>query len=433
MRLRATPLAVFLALSLPASAAPQINVGSNGSDGAFVAAGNVVIDLATQGTYDSANWRVVFNYTSIDIQPGAVVTFLPHPTNAPVVWLSQGDVSIAGTVNLGGQPGTVPPNYGRARGGPGGFRGGAPGPAGTQQLNWQNSGGFGPGGGLSYIGNQGGWTGGGGGHTSNGGNGHAPGGTAYGDPEVTWLVGGSGGGAGCPSNGANSTGGGGGGGAILIASNSMVHVTSTAEIGADGGASVQVNLHLGGGGAGGAIRIVADTIDLDMPSNGQVPLHARGGSGGINGGGTGSEGRIRFEANQLDLQAQTLPPAVTGPVGSILPPAGSPTVTIVSVNGLQVPADPMAVLSTGTSLPDVELAAGLPEEIVVRTTNVALNAPVYLHLTNERGGHQVYTVTDGVTNPLVPTGGPEMEAEVSLLGLTMPKQFTALQVRVVLP
>ena len=60
------PCSPAKALSARPRAVPReaINVGSDGSDGVFVAQGNVEIDLATQGTYDSVNWRVVFNYES---------------------------------------------------------------------------------------------------------------------------------------------------------------------------------------------------------------------------------------------------------------------------------------------------------------------------------------------------------------------------------
>ncbi|MCA8961180.1 MAG: hypothetical protein KDC38_11735, partial [Planctomycetes bacterium] len=90
--------------------------GVTPSDGALTwTAGSLPIDLNDacvgswdtpsavpgQGVYDPELWVVVYKYDSVDIPSGTPpVTFLPHYSGAPVVWLVDGDVTIAGEVRL---------------------------------------------------------------------------------------------------------------------------------------------------------------------------------------------------------------------------------------------------------------------------------------------------------------------------------------------
>ena len=109
--------------------------GANGTSGVLNITEDTVIDLSlapdgladgansTNGVYDAARWAVVFNYTSVNIDTGATLTFTNHPSNAPVVWLVSGNVNISGTVSLNGQNSQTAPTL--AAGGPGGFRGGS--------------------------------------------------------------------------------------------------------------------------------------------------------------------------------------------------------------------------------------------------------------------------------------------------------------------
>ena len=142
-------LAVAVFLSPIAPSSPVVGQGptvpSDGSDGAFAPTSDVEIDLSlaatgpwTQmstdpmnglggpGVYDDSVWAVVFKYSSVDVPAGVTVTFKNHDSRAPVVWLVQGDVTIAGSVVLSGEhanlPGSFEPMY--AEPGPGGFRGG---------------------------------------------------------------------------------------------------------------------------------------------------------------------------------------------------------------------------------------------------------------------------------------------------------------------
>ncbi|MCF7732403.1 MAG: hypothetical protein K9N23_11975, partial [Akkermansiaceae bacterium] len=223
--------------------------GADGTDGALAITENTVIDLGASGSYDPDEWAVVFRYTSVNIAAGATLGFTNHPRKAPVIWLVSGDVTINGTVNLGGAPGGAPPSL--AEPGPGGFAGGMGQLNGTTKV----SAGYGPGGGpLGYVSFAYHGVGG-----SYGTLGQAVNGVAsrdpYGNASLVPLIGGSGGGG--LGGGDNRIGGGGGGGAILIAATGTVTIEgSLRAIGGGSGNSA-------GGGSGGGIRIVANTIDGD--------------------------------------------------------------------------------------------------------------------------------------------------------------------------
>ncbi len=78
------------------------------------------------GVYDPTMWAVVFKYAGVNIPSGVTVTFLNHASRCPVVWLVQGNCTIAGSVVLDGESytsdGSIPES------GPGGFRGAPAGP-----------------------------------------------------------------------------------------------------------------------------------------------------------------------------------------------------------------------------------------------------------------------------------------------------------------
>jgi hypothetical protein len=98
-----------------ASASAQVNSGSNGSDGAFNPATNIVINMADHPTG-------IYHYTSVNISNGVTVTFIPNANNSPVVWLVQSDCTIAGDLSVSGADTTA--NVAGAKGGPGGWGGG---------------------------------------------------------------------------------------------------------------------------------------------------------------------------------------------------------------------------------------------------------------------------------------------------------------------
>jgi hypothetical protein len=321
---------ILFAAALVAVACPlraQLVIPSDGSDGAFNPAANIEVDLSQavtgtwntpssnpgKGIYDPNKWAIVFKYSSVNIPAGVTVTFKNHPSNPPVVWLVQGSVNIAGTVSVNGKPGVSDVNeiY-PVEGGPGGFRGGAYGPAGQ-------------GAGLGI-----------GGHS-----GHGDFRNSYGNPQLLPLIGGSGG-QGDSGNGGWS--GSGGGGAILIACPGDLQLDGTLSARAGNGYYL---------GSGGAVRLVSTAVR---------------GSGSIDAG-FYVAGRIRIEANTLDSTILTSPSTIAVPPG-ITPPIfqadNAPTVRIVAVDGLPSPAEPTAPLLTSA---DIGIEKNTPVTITLETRN----------------------------------------------------------------
>lgn len=405
--------------------------GSTGADGAFAPTVNTEVVLPPSG---------ILNYTTVYIPTGVTVTFKKNATNTPVVMLASGSVSIVGNIFLIGTDGNATGAAGNGVlgddgipgvGGPGGFDGGRGG-AGTltAAASGQGGAGQGPGGGgggkynATYSLSSGG---GGGGFVGVGGDANsinycgAPctggsGGIAYGSSQLLPLIGGSGGGGGMGAL-YNGAGGAGGGGAILIASSGTVNITGViyayggvggTVAGVGGGGS-------GGGGAGGAIRIVATTI------SGNGALNTVGQAGGANSthsyqlAGTGSAGRIRLEAEIYTRTAASSPAHTQGLPGPVFV-AGLPTLSISSVGGAVVPAQP-----TGNA--DVTLPATTTNPVVVvfTTTGVPAGNTVKLTLKPATGA-----VVTAVSPALV---GDTVSATASV-SITLPDGPSTLQATV---
>ena len=338
----------MLIAGLAAPASAQLVIPSDGSDGALNITSNTVIDLSKaitgswsnassgNGIYDPTQWAVVFKYSSVNISNGATVTFSDHYANPPVIWLVQSNVSISGTVNLNGYPGTaaVPYDALLTIAAPGGFRGGAY----DAQIGVGD--GLGPGGGAN-----------GGGQNNNGRNQ-----SAYGNPQLVPLIGGSGASwtASCADGSGPS-----GGGAILIAASGTVTVNGQITTTGGVGATNECNGNIG---AGGSIRVVGNQVL---------------GNGSIN---AATDGRIRVEANSMSAQLNITPNiALVAPASPplIFPPAGSPTVNIVSVAGLTAPADPQATVAAA---PDIGIQTNGPVTVVLQTQNFPTTGTVALRV-----------------------------------------------------
>lgn len=348
--------------------------GSTGADGALVVSQDTALQLPESG---------VFNFTTVNVQSGKVLTFKKNERNTAVTILASGDVVIAGTINLNGMKGNyiIP-----GASGPGGFTGGRGG-----VINQVGQRGEGPGGGLGaqpypneYYGAG---CGGGGGFVTSGATGASSvasggaGGSSYGNERILPLVGGSGGGGGGGTNIYSGGGGGGGGGAIVIASSTTISVTGS--ISANGGAgtngetqyySYYYNTYFsgggGGGGAGGAIRLIANSI------GGNGSLNANGAAGGWGwnvAGGTGSAGRIRFEASTITRTVGTTPALSMGYADAVTPP-DMPTLKITSIAGVAVPGIPKGDYVA----PDVTLPYTVrnPVTILVQASNIPVGAQV---------------------------------------------------------
>lgn len=361
MKTKLLTLLLGMLTGMISSQAAIVVPGANGSDGALNISTDTVIDLsqavtgawdadnaanAGKGIYDAAKWAVVFKYSSVTVAATKTLTFINHPSRAPVVWLVSGDVTINGTVSLNGQDLQNAPLL--AEGGPGGFRGGSA----SYLAGPGASVGFGPGGGGRQ--NNAGFAG------SYGTNGGGMTNATYGNPSLVPLIGGSGG-AGDPEFNSDRKGGGGGGGALLVASTGTVLLAG--EIRANGGAGKVYGGEETGGGSGGGIRVVCDTLQ------GTGKVTAAGGGGWQVGG----LGRIRLERVNNSNSLIVVPdpsviPLTVGDTALIWPPADAPQVKIISIGAQPVPADPRP--SFGAAGPDVALPQTSSTQVIVETTNV---------------------------------------------------------------
>jgi hypothetical protein len=381
-------LAAFALVASVGSAFAQLIIPSDGSDGAFSPAANIEIDLSQavtgtwsnpstspgNGIYDAQKWAIVFKYSSVNIPGGVTVTFKNHPSYAPVVWLVQGSATIAGTVSLDGKNGELGSDaLTPVEPGPGGFRGGPIGPSG-------NGAGLGIGGGASNAGSG----------AYNG---------FYGNPQILPLIGGSG--AASWTNGAGASGGG-GGGALLLAASSTIQVTGS--IRSLGGTSGYIgNVPASGGG----IKLIADQVT---------------GNGTVN---AATSGRTRIEANTLSAGIVTTPPTIAVPPGTtptIFQSNTSPTVKIISVDGLPSPADPTAPL---VSSADIAIQKNTPVTIVLKTYNFSTaGGVVTLRIANKFGGATTVNATL--------QGGTSAESTWTV-NTTLAPGFVTLQARATAP
>ena len=335
--------------------AQTFNSGSTGVDGAlsYTTPGIYVFDPKTNVPPLDTDRDGILNFTTITIAAGVTVRLRGDVINGPVIWLAQGAVQIAGTIDASGQDGfsasnttqrtlTVP--------GAGGYGGGYPGvganPPGA---------GLGPGGGglcsdNSAFGRPGGFTG---------------------NQFLVPLIGGSGGG------GIPTVAGGAGGGAILIASS--VSISGPGSIKANGGAHVRAsNGASSGTGSGGAIRLVAPTVSVTGSLNASTGSTLQ--SACTPNLGTIS-GVVRIEAFQIGaINASGILYTAT-PFGLFLSSVGIPALRVVSVGGI-----PVATSPTGTfTVPDVTVNSNLPLPVAIEAANVPVGTIVTLTIFSENG------------------------------------------------
>ena len=373
----------------------QLSIPSDGSDGALNITGNTVIDLsqavtgnwtnnnsasAGQGIYDPSKWAVVFKYSSVNIQAGALVTFANHLTHAPVVWLISGDVTINGEVNLDGHNAGL--NYtDAAEPGPGGFRGGTVGMSG-----------FGPGGGY-------------GGYPPHGYFSSLP--YAYGNQQNVPLIGGS---------GDNYNGSDGGGGAILIAASGTININGSVHANSS---SYYINSDYGQyyGSSGGAIRLISGqltgigSIAVSGADAGRFRLEATN-APGINLSLPGGVNPLTILASPFPL---TLWPATNAPIVKVT--------TILNANAnVTAPVDPKASLGAGQD--DLAIATTDPVTIGLQTSNFPTNGTVNVYIKSLSAGQTVLTANC--------ISGDSNSANWQLV-TTLPVNHTVIQARAVFP
>lgn len=394
--------------TLAAAARAEIIVpGADDSDGALTVTSNKTIDLSLartgawdsphsdpneigRGVYDPDQWAVVFRYSSVTIDTSRMLSFVNHPSGAPVVWLVSGNVTINGWVDLRGR---CSPNGNVGIPGPGGFRGSR----GAFDGN-PGSGGFGPGGGR-YPNRSGSY--------ATAGQGASPS-VTYGNAAIVPLIGGSGG---C-NNGAGPAGG----GAILIACENAVDVTGL--ILADGAGCTNYS-------SGGAIRLVTSHV------TGSGLLSATGFSGG-------GLGRVRIErVSGPTLSASPAPSVVEiapGSVAKLWPDASAPRIRCVSLDGLAIPDDPRASLAFPQQ--DVTIATPDPLLLVIETANIPVPPAPDAWMVTARmvplsgPDFEVTAVYQSTALNGVSTWHAVLERELSL---GLPNGFTAIQARAFKP
>lgn len=356
--LAALAAALFLGLC-PGTAVAQFDSGSNGSYGPLIITENTTLDLPPDG---------VFHCTTITVNANRTLRFNRNPLNTPVVLLAEGDVTIAGTIDVSGSnaSGAIP-----GTGGPGGFDGGLGGFGPSAPLN-RGGDGNGPGRGLN----------------ANNQRAAAHAGAAsnndrtYGNVLILPLIGGSGS---AGTDGNPGSAGAGGGGAILIASNTRITVNGSINASAGWAPT--------GGASGGAIRLVAPT------GGGNGSLNASGQAGG-------GAGRVRIDTTEtLAFRNLSMSGSVTRGTRMFALPAGlQPSLHIVSVAGQAIPMDAAAGVN-------FELSAGSPAEqtVVIRGLGFTGEVPVQLVVTPQHSASTLYDITlDGSANP------PEVSTTITL-------------------
>jgi hypothetical protein len=246
--------------------------------------------------------------------------------------------------------------------GSGGYNGGlGGGPGGTPTPEAGNGPGGGAAGTLSVLSGSGG------------------GGNFTGNQYLVPLVGGSGGGGAYFSGNCFGSSGGAGGGAILIASSTTITVNG--QIDASGGFS---NGLCGGSsdsgtGSGGAIRLVANTI------NGSGNVYASGSCCGsiIN----GSPGRIRFESfnrgfiNVAPKNGSTASYLISDPFRLALPATAPSSLTVASVNGVIINANPF-------TFPDTTINTSSPVNVNVQAQYIPVGTIPKIFVFGESGPDQ---------------------------------------------
>jgi hypothetical protein len=380
--------ALAMAPGLAPALHAQFTSGSTGSDGAlsYTTAGTYTFDPQLLGL-DPAGDNV-FNFTTINIAAGVTLN-MPADVlrNRAVIWLAQGAVTIAGTLNLAGANGaamsSVNPGQTRypAMPGPGGFPGGV-----GAYLTSPATNGDGFSGGTT---------------TTNNGN---QGGYGYNSNQLVPLVGGSGGAGGQLGTGVAGGNGGAGGGAIRIVS--TVSITVSGIIYAQGGLGGfgVSNAYNGANGSGGAIHLVAPTIT----TNGLVDAN--------NGSPTGV---VRFSGTTLNIAGQVTVGFVSGPLYNPPLPSGVPQVKVTSVNGTNAPSD-----ITGSALaPDFTISTPSAVTVAIAAQYVPVGTVVTLHLSSEQGNDAT------VTCPAL--AGTLASSTASCTGVTFPQGVTITDIKAV--
>ena len=247
-----------------------------GGAGAFNPTADVLVDLKTGRMSGGASFTgvtftqagaalLVFTFSTFNLQAGVSITFMNDGGGSgAVAFLSQGDMTIAGSILGNGHDGMF---SSEGQGGPSGGNGdGGPGAGGPGWAVHTTGGNGFPA--TVLTGGGGGGYGGAGGNGDNEGARGAAGGISYNTDLSSRLMGGSGGGSGAGAASAGGPGGGGpgfgggGGGALQIGALGSLTISGT--VSANGGQGAYAGSGGGGGGSGGGILIQADNVAISV-------------------------------------------------------------------------------------------------------------------------------------------------------------------------
>ena len=266
-------------------------------------------------------------YTTVQVAAGATLQApaWDGDVGGVLAFVAQGAVTIAGAVQVKGR-GFRGTSHGGIYRNQTGVQGEGSGGVGVAKAQSPNGSGGAGGGGLQDAG-----SGGGGGHATSGATAgvyagkEGPGGEAVGDPTLGTLhFGGAGGEGGADEDGAYPGGGGNGGGVVWFEAPAIDISGQIDARGDNGKAGCQScggkgsGMGSGGGGAGGSVKLVASTLTVSGT------VDASGGSGGskcsgcTSIGGAGSDGRVLFAADSVQLDGSSAPAAqeIAAPVGA---------------------------------------------------------------------------------------------------------------------
>jgi hypothetical protein len=369
----------------------------------------------------------VFNFTSITIPVGVIITMPAHlmKSQRPVVFLSSGPVNINGTLDISGADGQAgslqfysrtpsEPGAGGYPGGVGGRPNSTPGPGtGPGGAKVPSNNGYGCSASYSALATNSIFQ-----------SGCANASSTYGNALLLPLVGGSGGSGGGSSNASYSGGSGGaGGGALRICSDVSITMGEAGQLLANGGvggaaATNDLTTGAGGGGSGGAIHLQAPSVTEG------IIISAMGAALTAS---PGSPGRIRIDTNNLAspsigltlLPVPLVGPFLPGPYGGVPLPV-SPTVTVASIAGINVPVQP----GNAYTLPDVIINPAAPANvpIIIKTTNVPDGTTATF-----------YIATDTNFSPAAPdiVTTATIKTNTATLNVTLPQGVNRLFVRAV--
>jgi hypothetical protein len=356
----------------------QFSSGSTGADGALNITAPGVTYLDPKAMMINPKGDNIFNFTTIQINSGSILKISELKVHGPVYFLAQGDVQIAGVIDLRGDdspgPTATAAEQNPVFAGSGGYSGGLGGVHGD--TNHQALPGNGPGGGAA------------GDVVAGGTSFFAVGGSFTANRFLVPLVGGSGGGG--TNDNQFGAQGGAGGGALLIASSTRIVLSGNGStvnglvngvIYANGGSGGS----RGCGGAGGAVRLVTNSL-VAGGANG-IQVQANGGTFCKT---APQPGLARLEANGSTFSGlgnNGSGPVVTSlPFALNLPTVPPPVITVTSINGIPINANPF-------SFPDATINSTTPVPVVINATNVPSNATVTLYLLSDTAPNQSIPVT----------------------------------------